>query len=390
MLGKKIELPEYQRYFVWEKGDIEKLIKTLADGRFVPPITIGAYKEGAQTRNLIIDGQQRLTALLLARIKKFPNRSWRAEVSRIAESDDSDSSEDYADEAAEAMEFDPIRWDVNQLLSKERKTIESIAMACDNEKYERLDSVSVADNFWKEKFIGFCYLIPGSISEEDQQHYFSATFRDMNICGRHLSEQDSRRSLYFLKKGLNNLFEPDFAERVTLRSYSKVGVASHMDFVRYLALISNYIAMRDYAKVARGRKKTFEKFIEEYIAFVVSKESDTGLFAPFTTNENHYEWTTSLANLSAAIIELGIGREYASIIDMDAYVFGLVYWIFFRAKFVDMERASELKNAIESKIREYKDNEVHKRSPGLLKYLRQRMEDSISVYENFLHNEAAS
>ena len=387
VLNKKIELPEYQRCFVWEKSDIEKLINTLKERRFVPPITIGAYKDGTQTRNLIIDGQQRLTALLLARIKKFPNRSWRTAESEVAESDDSDSSDDYAEEAEEAMEFDPIKWNVNKLLPKESKTIESIAMVCSSDKYESMDTISVDDNFWKENFIGFCYLIPGSISEDDQQRYFSATFRDMNICGHHLSEQDSRRSLYYLKKGLDKLFEPDFAKSVTLHSNSKIGVASHMDFVRYLALISNYIAVRDYEKVARGRKKTFEKFIEEYIAFVVNKECDNGIFAPFATNVDHVEWMTKLKNLSDAVVALEIEREYASIIDMDAYVFGLVYWIFFEAKFVDVERASELKNTIERTISGYKSTAAHKRSPALLKYLRQRMNDSISVYKNYLCNE---
>ena len=41
---KNLILPEYQRYFVWNEDDLEKLIDTLKGKLFVPPVTIGAYE----------------------------------------------------------------------------------------------------------------------------------------------------------------------------------------------------------------------------------------------------------------------------------------------------------------------------------------------------------
>lgn len=65
ILKKNIVLPEYQRYFVWDENRVKTLIETFNKNQFVPPITIGAYTKGNTVQNLIIDGQQRLTSLLL-------------------------------------------------------------------------------------------------------------------------------------------------------------------------------------------------------------------------------------------------------------------------------------------------------------------------------------
>ena len=65
MLTKNIDLPEYQRHFVWQVRDIKRLIKSLKDKQFVQPVTIALYNVGGQKRNLILDGQQRLTQFFL-------------------------------------------------------------------------------------------------------------------------------------------------------------------------------------------------------------------------------------------------------------------------------------------------------------------------------------
>lgn len=59
ILKKNIVLPEYQRYFVWDEKKVATLIETFKKKEFVPPITIGAFKEGGVTQNLILDGQLR-------------------------------------------------------------------------------------------------------------------------------------------------------------------------------------------------------------------------------------------------------------------------------------------------------------------------------------------
>lgn len=76
ILKKDIELPSYQRNFVWTEDKVIKLMESLKSGLFVPPVVIGTYFENGQERHYIIDGQQRLSAVLLAYLKKFPNKGF--------------------------------------------------------------------------------------------------------------------------------------------------------------------------------------------------------------------------------------------------------------------------------------------------------------------------
>lgn len=68
LLSKNIILPEYQRSFVWDEKDVRRLVDSIQHGQFVQPVTIALYKveDGMPGQNLIIDGQQRLSSILLA------------------------------------------------------------------------------------------------------------------------------------------------------------------------------------------------------------------------------------------------------------------------------------------------------------------------------------
>ncbi len=46
MLKKRIELPSYQRHFVWSEDKLKALIKSIADDQFIPPVTISLFKDG--------------------------------------------------------------------------------------------------------------------------------------------------------------------------------------------------------------------------------------------------------------------------------------------------------------------------------------------------------
>ena len=72
MLSRNIVLPEYQRYFVWEEPDVIRLMESLESGQFVMPVTIAHYKASKENKNLILDGQQRLTSILLAFLGFMP------------------------------------------------------------------------------------------------------------------------------------------------------------------------------------------------------------------------------------------------------------------------------------------------------------------------------
>ena len=75
ILTQNVILPDYQRFFVWSENKVETLIETLKNKQFVPPVTIGAFKLANTNQNLILDGQQRLTSVLLAYLGLYPDEN---------------------------------------------------------------------------------------------------------------------------------------------------------------------------------------------------------------------------------------------------------------------------------------------------------------------------
>ncbi len=76
ILKQNIILPDYQRLFVWKEKKVRTLIKAFKQKQFVPPITIGSFNINGTSQNLILDGQQRLTTILLAYLGLFLIRSF--------------------------------------------------------------------------------------------------------------------------------------------------------------------------------------------------------------------------------------------------------------------------------------------------------------------------
>lgn len=74
IISKNIVLPEYQRLFVWKKEKVQEFLNSLKNNEYIPPVTIGAFKIDGKTKNYILDGQQRLTSILLACIENFLRR----------------------------------------------------------------------------------------------------------------------------------------------------------------------------------------------------------------------------------------------------------------------------------------------------------------------------
>jgi len=73
LLKENIILPNYQRHFVWKDDTVHDFIKALKEKQFIPPVTIGAFNIENKSQNLILDGQQRLTSILLAYLDLCPD-----------------------------------------------------------------------------------------------------------------------------------------------------------------------------------------------------------------------------------------------------------------------------------------------------------------------------
>lgn len=257
MLKRNIVLPEYQRSFVWEEKDTKRLIKSFYEGQFVQPITIAQYKTENTVQNLILDGQQRLTSILLYYLGYSPNKDkFNVLEESVITSDDPTDDETTNDKANDKK---IIGWTFEDLLKNTTNTIETIKEKLkDDNRYSEITKVEIKVD-GKEKqltldgvlldntFLGFSYIIPAEQNEAETKEYFSTLFRHMNYFGQKLLPVESRRSLYFLNKDYKNYFDG-----IAIVDDKEVDVLGELkilidkkpykiDIVRYTSILSQYV-----------------------------------------------------------------------------------------------------------------------------------------------------
>ena len=373
-----IILPKYQRHFVWDKERMRKLVDSVTEELFIPPITIGSFQENGKLQNLIIDGQQRLTSILLAHLGLFPDKEHyrRTDEAALAAEDAGLEDEDQEEE-----ENTVIKWNVSELLSEDNSFEAIKERAIRNGYYEKFEPMLDSDML-KNRFLGFNYLVPSSKYPVVMQKYFSSVFRSVNYSGVNLLPQESRKALYYLDKSYEQYFAPDFCERVTVANRLVKGKVI-MDFTRSLALMTSYYASGVYYKVGRGFGRKLEVYYEMFIQSVVSDEYQEifGNFSRLYPNKRYMPFMERLQQTAEA---LGWLRHYESIIDLDVYFMGLMYWILFKKKQIDTTRKEEIKTDLGRAIGGFKENYKHRQSPASLKYIQARMQESIEIFGRYV------
>jgi len=375
VLKKNIFLPDYQRYFVWSEGKVETLIETFKKKQFVPPITIGAFNTQGRNENLLLDGQQRVTSILLAYLGLYPDAAnYKYNLENFASDNDEENNEELYDNI--------LAWNFKLLVEKGNSK-EDILRNIQPGNYKPTN-LNITEEFLDSHFLGFSYLVPQASDEKAQQKYYSSVFRNINIQGESLLPQESRASLYFLDQELVGLFDPDFAKKITIKIISS---ESKADFLRYLALLSQYHINKDNSKIARGYKQKMEKLYEEYIFSAINGD-DIKIFGDFLSVFPEKKYKVYLDNLEDSLTEMGLLRKYASIIELDTYLFGIIYHTLFEKNKIDTSKKEIILSSLESKITEYKSDSHHSKSPNNLGHLRKRMSDSISIYGKYTTNES--
>ena len=405
ILKKDIILPDYQRNFTWTLKRRKNLIKSLHDKEFVPPVTIGFFSENGKNENLIIDGQQRLTSILLSVVGYFPDRdAYKSYINQKKKSASEDTikfldANDDIDEIKENLEEqDVIDWSISDLLEKDmdltleqlRKKIQKIKYfkPLDNEE-ERIDK-----DFLKNTYLGFSYLVP---KKGTQQDYYSSVFRNINMQGMKLSLQESRKALYYLNKEKETFFIPSFI--IMMKGEYK------MDFVRYISILSQYEKYGGSAELCKGfggRKDKIEEFYEEYIDIVIN-DRESNDFYSYNELFGHKGHEDRLSKLEKIIKDSKLYlKEFESIIDCDMYYFGLIYMILFKGKDIFLDKWKTLEECLGKQINIYrtrfmdengkptanyekiKYENLHSRNPSALKYLRERVSKSIEIYRKVI------
>lgn len=373
MLSGKISLPPYQRYFVWTEQQSEQLMDAFNDDRFVPPVTIAEFEEDGHKKNYIIDGQQRLTSVLLSYLGMA-----------LAPEQFSGADERFAnenDDVSDDEEFNVKEWKYDLLFQNCERDRESIRTKHIGHGYKAIEG-GFNEDFFRTKFLGFCYLIP--MGEVSRERYYAKIFKELNMAGTRLTERESREALYYLNSSLKDFLDPDFARMITIQKVTGNAVY-RMDFVRYLSFIANYIAVGENAmKVAASYSKTrMSMYYEDYICSVANDEADVkfGKFSKLFPNQCYKARLTELKKCSEMLLQ---NKQFTSIIELDMFCFGMIYWVLYKGATLDESRVQNVSMAIETLINQFKNDERHKKSPAALKFVRKRIAASITKWKEVL------
>ncbi|WP_230454490.1 GmrSD restriction endonuclease domain-containing protein [Streptococcus oralis] len=404
ILSKNIILPDYQRNFSWDETKREKLITSLKNKEFVPPVIIGSFTKNGLKENILIDGQQRLTSILLSVLGFFPDRETYKKHSKDKVRKYIDENDDFAGETDSST--DVINWTFNDLLIEDNLTISKIKSTLEKDEYfKALNNDNEIDNsFLKNTFLGFSYLVPSNSQRGDQQRYYSSVFRNINRQGMSLTGQESREALYYLDESKTSFFKPKFINLIE-------GELS-IDFIRYLSILSQYKkegSVQNLCSGFGGRKEKLEEYYENYINFIIGDKNIKYYISYeelFNTNEQllscEQPHSGRYSKMSNFISDSPLSKKtFDSIIDCDLYYFGLIYLIIFENKNIDLEKWSDITKKIEKSIEEFKapyldkqgvptyelskavSRSFHQKNPSALKYLRERVEKSIAIYREF-------
>ena len=394
LLTRSIVLPGYQRSFVWTEKDVKQLYQSLETGQFVPPITIAHYNNGMESQNLILDGQQRLTSILLAYLGYMPiKEKFKAKEHELASGDDSNEDEISAS----------IEWTYKCLLEDAQnknnlqQIIDRISIDTRYKKIE-FEIKENKDEFYDNTFMGFSFIIPNSVDTKDTQRYFSTLFRNMNYLGSKLSSLESRRSLYYMNADYANYFEGklDSGEDVLCGIQILENMQPRkIDFVRYLSILSQYVGTNNINKVLLGYSayKSRESYYADYVAYIggLRQEAREDKFDNFkieTFLPNNC-WKERFVKICAYLErnkrKMNLDEKnnaFTSWIDADYWLFGLLYWVLFKGKsIVNEEILTEKINSEVLEKRTPRDGSDYSRNPNRLGNLRERIERSIELYK---------
>ena len=378
ILKRNIILPDYQRHFVWSKESVEKFIIQLKTGLFVPPVILGSFKKDEGNDNIILDGQQRLTSVLLGYLGLYPKfAAFKEPAAPLYR----DGAADDLDEGGEEV----IAWTYKEILDEKKILLDRnlIRNNIDLTKYESINSASELREDELEKiYLGFSYIVPATTEAVVQQRFYSTVFRNINQQGVGLSGQESRKALYYLDSELVPLFDAKCYERTKV---VQDGKPMGYDFVRCLAFLSQYKKQNTESHIAVKcyRQEQLEQWYEDYINAVV-EDRDSDRFGKFSTLIGKDNITQRMQTLARYVDALGYAKQYNSIIDADMYNFGLIYYVVVCGNTLKEDKYNELKTAIASKIEDLKAVDAHRRSPGKVTYLRIRIKESIAIYSSYV------
>lgn len=384
ILHKNIVLPDYQRCFVWTKTQTESFLRNLRDEIFVPPIIIGALSVGGSNKNIILDGQQRLTSILLGYLGIFPNSDSFKLTDMLIYHGCENEDVGFDDDADIGVE-----WTFRMLISDDNCMDKStILERIDKSKYIALNKDACLDVVVLKKiYLGFSYIVPAAESENEQHRFYSTVFHDINQQGVALRSSESRRSLYYLNNDLVPYFEPVVSRKMRILQNGKVRM---YDYVRALAFMSDYLQSNNEATVAKGYRGHggLEAYFDDFINAVVLDKADSkfGLFSKVVgfdmietrcgNLKSNYEKLLKVYDMPNDV--------FHGIIEADLVLFGLVYFLVLKGAVIGESQFKNLVGSLQKKLSDFRKDEQHCKSPNALRYIRVRIKTSVEIYSSYV------
>lgn len=406
MLKKEIVLPEYQRHFVWSERDLKRLITSFKEGQFVQPVTIALYDDKSEKVNLILDGQQRLTSILLAYLGYFPDKKKFEEGLDITMVNEDDSASD------EQHENKSILWQYTQLLTfgKKRESIQS-QLEKDN-KYKKLEMSileMIDDDLFENSYLGFSYVVPESRESNEIQKNFSQLFRNINYFGKKLGAIESRRSLYYQNSELTPYFEGKCSEGTDVIPDIFIlddWKPCKIDFVRYLSILSQFkCSDRDDAKdvmMGYSAYSSRENYYADYVAYILGLEQEERIFKfnkfKFSAVFPDECWKTRFERLRQTLAELkpfmnlNDKNAFSTLFEADYWLFGCMYFILFEGKTIDIHKeiaakkgvVQTLSSEISKEVNRLKEDDKYKKNANRLGNVRARIIGSYEIFMKYV------
>ena len=392
ILSQNIILPEYQRSFVWDREKVENFFSSLISGDYIPPITLAAGKEGNTDVNLILDGQQRLTSILLAALGYMPRRKgFPMEEFADEEVDDGDTEKVEQEENTTS-----IQWSMKMMLKKRYKDVKSLQDDLKREDYEEcnlLSKLSIKTKDFEKLRLGFLYIVPNGDAQDTQQ-LLAKLFRSINYDGVSLSKEESRKALYYQKPEYSNLFEGKSKDGDGGDVLCGLSIGTKkIDWLRFLSILSQYTVKNNKVLTGYRKESSREDFYSDFVAYIIGLpplKGSSSMFEGIKENELYQDkqWQKRYPVLKKQVLKVktfissGSNGVFPSWIDADLWLFGLIYHVLFKNKSLKEGHEQELEKAIKEKIEKAKRNNKHKARPNNLTFLRQRLEESIKIYSD--------
>lgn len=404
MLSGNIVLPDYQRSFVWKERDMKRLIKSLAEKQFVQPITLALFTSKSKniSTNLIIDGQQRLTTILLAYLGYIPDLDKFEKEDVIATGDDSADDDPDITSTVTASKG-PVKWTFRFLFSDkaEGNTVLAIKARLDKDKdhYIKFQPPGIDKDFFEKTFLGFSYIIPDTQDDTEIQNSYTQLFRNINYFGARLSVMESRRSLYYMKSKYQKYFEGQLEDGSDvlcgIQLLERLALTK-IDFVRYLSALSQYMILdtkhKDKVMKWYSPYSSRESFYSDYVSYIVGVEQES-----HEEKFDGFDFDTAFPSecwkdryiilrdyLSELRPDLGLSKEaFTSWVDADYWLFGLVYYIVFEGKRLQDDK-SQLITEMKIKIGKMRKDAAYSKSPNRLGNLRDRIVESITIVGKYV------